>query len=165
MEESIRQSAQLLAKKLEATKDIVATAESCTGGMIADALTAVPGASAWFDRGFVTYNNKAKHEMLGVSERVLDSFGAVSAETVTHMLKGVIAHSDATVAVAVSGIAGPSGALPGKPVGTVFIGWIFKDESPYIRRCQLPGNRDEVRQQATKIAIDGLLNMLEEMKG
>ncbi len=138
----------------------VVTAESCTGGMIASALTEIPGASDWFDRGFVTYNNIAKHEMLGVSENILNKYGAVSNDCVAQMVLGALKHSNAQVAVAVSGIAGPGGEEPGKPVGTVFLGWGLKDEMPNIIRFNFIGDRQQVREQCVEAAVDGLLDLL-----
>ena len=100
-------------------KAVIATAESCTAGGIACAITQIPGSSEWFDRGFVTYSNQSKEDLLGVDHETLLSHGAVSAETVSEMVQGALARSAATMAVAVSGIAGPGGAVPGKPVGTL----------------------------------------------
>ena len=138
----------------------VATAESCTGGMIAAALTELPGASDWFDRGFVTYNNTAKHEMLGVSQSILEKYGAVSNDCVAQMVAGALKNSNAQVAVAVSGIAGPGGEEPGKPVGTVFLGWGLKDEMPNIIRFHFEGDRQQVREQCVEEAVNGLLDLL-----
>lgn len=148
-----------LASLVENKGLFIATAESCTAGLISAYLTEVSGASGWFDRGFVTYTNQAKKDLLGVTDYVLGRYGAVSAECVSQMLQGAIKNSNAAVAVAVSGIAGPTGAVPGKPVGTVFIGWIRKDEMPNIRRCHFDGNRDDVREQTCKVAIEGLIDM------
>ena len=136
------------------------TAESCTGGMIAAALTELPGASDWFDRGFVTYNNTAKHEMLGVSQSILEKYGAVSNDCVAQMVVGALKNSNAQVAVAVSGIAGPGGEEPGKPVGTVFLGWGLKDEMPNIIRFHCEGDRQQVREQCVEEAVNGLLDLL-----
>lgn len=138
----------------------VATAESCTGGMIAAALTELPGASDWFDRGFVTYNNTAKHEMLGVSQSILEKYGAVSNDCVAQMVVGALKNSNAQVAVAVSGIAGPGGEEPGKLVGTVFLGWGLKDEMPNIIRFHFEGDRQQVRKQCVEEAVNGLLDLL-----
>ena len=101
----------------------LATAESCTGGWIGEAVTAVPGSSEWYERGFITYTNVAKREMLGVAAATLDRSGAVSLETVKQMVTGALANSHAQIAIAVSGVAGPSGGTPAKPVGTVCIAW------------------------------------------
>ena len=133
-----------------------------TGGMISAALTSIPGASEWFERGFVTYTNQAKHEMLDVPQSILDRFSAVSTQTVSQMLEGAIRHSNATIAVAVSGIAGPDGAMPGRPVGTVFIGWKRKDEMAEVGRYEFKGDRQSVREQTVAVAIQGLVEMLDE---
>ena len=139
---------------------LLAVAESCTGGWIAKVITDVPGSSGWFERGFVTYSNAAKMELLGVQEATLAADGAVSAETVTAMAEGVLAHSRAEVAVAVSGIAGPDGGSPAKPVGTVWLAWAVKGQ-PTHRRCYtFKGDRKAVRYQAVSAALEGLLEVL-----
>ena len=164
MDKEIQKAVEELAALMEKTGGVITTAESCTGGMISCALTAYPGASAWFDRSFITYTNKSKHEMLGVGEGTLEKFGAVSEETVFEMLKGALSYSDATLATAVSGIAGPSGAVPGKPVGTVYIGWMQKGGVPTVKRCQFSGDRQAVRQQTTLEAICGLITLAKGRK-
>ena len=135
---------------------LLTTAESCTGGGIAETLTGIAGASAWFDRGFVTYSNEAKLSMLGVSQSTLDRFGAVSEATALEMARGAISHSGAHVSVAVTGIAGPDGGTPDKPVGTVWIAWGQKLGYAEARRFQFDGDRNAVRQQAILEAILGL---------
>ena len=148
----------LLAKQLGAllsAKNLhITTAESCTGGAIAQAITDIPGSSAWFDRGFVTYSNLSKIQMLGVSEQTLSKFGAVSEQTIKAMLAGALQQSTADCAIAISGIAGPSGGAPDKPVGTVHIGWAQKPD--IITTCQhlFSGNRHEVRSQALVYALE-----------
>ena len=112
MNKEIEDKVKELSRRIVGTGQIVVTAESLTGGMISAALTSIPGASEWFERGFVTYTNQAKHEMLDVPQSILDRFSAVSTQTVSQMLEGAIRHSNATMAVAVSGIAGPDGAMP-----------------------------------------------------
>src|SRR5262245_50128834 len=119
MDEDLNRLAQDLAVVLRQHRLMLTTAESCTGGGIAAAVTAVAGSSAWFERGFVTYSNAAKREMLGVQEATLQAHGAVSEPVVREMAAGALQHSTAQVAVAVSGIAGPDGGTPAKPVGTV----------------------------------------------
>ena len=115
MNKEIEDKVKELSRRIVGTGQIVVAAESLTGGMISSALTSIPGASEWFERGFVTYTNQAKHEMLDVPQSILDRFSAVSTQTVSQMLEGAIRHSNATMAVAVSGIAGPDGAMPGRP--------------------------------------------------
>lgn len=131
----------------------ITTAESCTGGGIAQAITEVPGSSHWFGRGFVTYSNLAKQQMLDVSEQTLSEFGAVSDETIKEMLVGALQHSSADCAIAVSGIAGPSGGTPDKPVGTVYFGWIQKPDNIQISQQLFSGNRHDVRTQAVVYAL------------
>ena len=137
----------------------VALAESCTGGLVAAALTEVAGSSAVLDRGFVTYSNEAKHELLGVSEEILDTFGAVSIATVWAMAHGALKHSNADVAVAISGIAGPDGGTAKKPVGTVVFAKALRgDEEILAEERFLDGSsRDSVRHQATLVALELLL--------
>ena len=134
----------------------LATAESCTGGGIAAALTDVAGSSAWFDRGFVTYSNQAKIEMLGVSATTLDQFGAVSRETVIEMASGALEFSRARLSVAVSGIAGPGGGSPGRPVGTVWFAWA-DERGVEARREVFAGDRLGVRAATVDCALVGLL--------
>jgi len=139
---------------------MLAIAESCTGGWVGEAVTAVPGSSPWFDRGFITYTNEAKQEMLGVSAATLGQCGAVSEQTVLEMVSGVLNNSRAQVALAISGIAGPGGGAPEKPVGTVWFAWGFKNGAVASERQQFAGDRYEVRRQAVKAALQGLLGRL-----
>ena len=132
-------------------------AESCTGGWICQAITDVPGSSAWFDRGFVTYTNEAKQDLLDVPKSILDNHGAVSAETVQAMTAGALRHSLADCALAVSGIAGPSGATDAKPVGTVWFSWQKRDGICTSLKQQFDGDRRSVRRQAVAEALLGLL--------
>ncbi|EDX90932.1 CinA family protein [Alcanivorax sp. DG881] len=155
-DEEILAAAQALAGSLAQQRLLLTTAESCTGGGIAETLTGIAGASAWFDRGFVTYSNEAKLSMLGVSQSTLDRFGAVSEATALEMARGAISHSGAHVSVAVTGIAGPDGGTPDKPVGTVWIAWGQKLGYAEARRFQFDGDRNAVRQQAILEAILGL---------
>ncbi len=141
---------------------MLATAESCTGGGVAEAITSVAGSSVWFERGFVTYSNLSKQQMLGVSEATLEQHGAVSEAVVREMVAGAVAHSQAQVAIAISGIAGPDGGTPDKPVGTVWFAWGIKNTSLHVQvqRRQIPGNRAEVRSHAVRIALQGVLDLL-----
>jgi nicotinamide-nucleotide amidase len=156
MESELFELAEQLGRKLKAGGKTIATAESCTGGWIAQTITEVPGSSAWFDRGFVTYSNAAKVQMLGVSPKTLEKYGAVSAETATEMAAGALAQSDADVAIAVTGIAGPDGGTPEKPVGTVFIAWAHKNGTAKVLRKQLSGDRRQIREQTVRDAIEGI---------
>lgn len=146
-----------LARRLSATGEMLATAESCTGGWVAKVCTDLPGSSAWFERGFVTYSNQAKQDMLGVPAQTLRDFGAVSEQTVQAMVTGALAHSHAQWALAISGIAGPGGASPDKPVGTVWLAWGGPGNWRLSRRYQFEGDRARVRQQAVQTALQVLV--------
>jgi nicotinamide-nucleotide amidase len=137
------------------------TAESCTGGGVAQAITEIPGSSAWFERGFVTYSNVAKMEMLGVRQATLDGHGAVSELTVREMAEGALQNSYAHVAVAVSGIAGPTGGTPGKPVGTVWFAWSLRNGDTRAQVHHLDGTRSEVRSRSVHIALQGVQQLLD----
>ena len=134
----------------------LATAESCTGGMIAAACTDLAGSSDWFERGFVTYSNEAKTESLGVPAALIAQHGAVSEEVARAMAEGALAHSHAQLAVAVTGIAGPGGAVPGKPVGTVWLALAHRGEVRLCERLQLDGDRSAVREQTVQAALAAL---------
>jgi nicotinamide-nucleotide amidase len=137
----------------------LATAESCTGGWIGEAVTAIPGSSDWYERGFITYTNVAKREMLGVAAATLENFGAVSEETVKSMVTGALVNSHAQIAVAVSGVAGPSGGTPAKPVGTVCIAWGRRDGEPIAETRYFAGDREAVRRQSVECALTGVLGL------
>lgn len=136
----------------------VSTAESCTGGGIAEAITRVPGSSAWFEAGYVTYSNSQKTRQLGVPEALFSQVGAVSQEVVEAMARGAQAGSGARFAVAVSGIAGPDGGSPAKPVGTVWLAWADGERVSSERR-HFDGDRESVRRQTVIAALDGLLQL------
>lgn len=155
MDNALFELAECLGQSLKAKGYKIATAESCTGGWIAQAITEVPGSSTWFDRGFVTYSNQAKVDMLGVNPQTLENFGAVSAETAKEMVAGAIANSVADWAVAVTGIAGPDGGSEDKPVGTVYVAWQDKTGFSKVERLQLSGNRHQIRKQTVIRAIEG----------
>ena len=139
---------------------MLATAESCTGGWVAEAVTMVPGSSEWFERGFVTYTNTAKQEMLGVRSETLQRYGAVSEQTVQEMVAGALANSRAQVALAVSGVAGPAGGTPSKPVGTVCLAWGSRDFAPVAITQQFAGDREQVRRLSVVRALEGLLELI-----
>lgn len=134
------------------------TAESCTGGWLSKVITDIPGSSHWFDRGFITYTNISKREMLGVSAETLVRYGAVSEETVREMVKGALKRSHGQVSVGISGIAGPGGATIYKPVGTVCLAWNVKGVIKSITQ-QFEGDREQVRGQAVRDALQGLLKV------
>jgi nicotinamide-nucleotide amidase len=145
---------------LQAKNWFLATAESCTGGGISHAITDIAGSSEWFDCGFVTYSNDTKAELLGVSPALIAQHGAVSEEIAGEMAKGAVANSNATVAVSVTGIAGPGGAVPGKPVGTVCFAWAI-GKTVQTERLVFAGDRRSVRDQAVGHSLQGLLRRLE----
>ncbi|MGE0384223.1 MAG: nicotinamide-nucleotide amidase [Gammaproteobacteria bacterium] len=138
----------------------MASAESCTGGWIAKRMTDIEGSSRWFDRGFVTYSNEAKHEVLGVREQTLARHGAVSRETVEEMAAGALARSRADIAVAVTGIAGPGGGSADKPVGTVWIAWARRGQAVQAEARRFGGDRENVRRAAVHAALVGLAHRL-----
>ncbi|MEX0963095.1 MAG: CinA family protein [Pseudohongiellaceae bacterium] len=149
-----------LAAKLIAKNLIIATAESCTGGGISRALTALAGSSVWFDSGFVTYSNAAKQRLLNVPLALIEIDGAVSEAVVLAMAAGAIENSRADLAVAVSGIAGPDGGSDEKPVGTVWIAWQWQDKS--LARCfHFSGDRESVREATVQAALEGCLLLVE----
>ncbi|OQW90964.1 MAG: damage-inducible protein CinA [Beggiatoa sp. IS2] len=148
-----------LGSRLQRRGWYLVTAESCTGGWVAQAVTAIAGSSAWFDRGFITYSDGAKQDMLGVPSKTLVNYGAVSEPTVLAMVAGALAHSRAQVGVAISGIAGPTGGTPEKPVGTVWIGYGLLQT--YEAYCyHFAGDRYRIREQAVTQAFQGLLEKL-----
>ncbi|ONH55401.1 nicotinamide-nucleotide amidase [Pseudomonas cedrina] len=152
----ITQLAADLGRRLQVLNAHVTTAESCTGGGIAEAITQIPGSSAWFEAGYVTYSNRQKTWQLNVPETLFSKVGAVSREVVEAMVRGAQKKSLARFAVAVSGIAGPDGGSPDKPVGTVWLAFGVGDEVT-AELAHFPGNRDEVRRRTVKAALEGLL--------
>lgn len=158
-----------LAKKVGAALKnrqlMLATAESCTGGWVAEAVTMVPGSSAWFERGFVTYTYISKREMLGVKVATLGRHGAVAEEVVLEMVEGALARSHAQVAVSVSGVAGPGGGTADKPVGTVCFAWGIKGGEPRSETKRFSGDREAVRRQSVEHALKGVLALLAAKSG
>ncbi|MHB8494957.1 MAG: CinA family protein [Casimicrobiaceae bacterium] len=147
-----------LGRRLLARGLRVATAESCTGGLVAGAITSIAGSSDWFERGFVTYSNDAKAELLDVPPGLLAAHGAVSEPVALAMAIGALENSRADIAVAVTGIAGPGGGTPGKPVGTVCFAWARRGGgAPGTRTEHLAGDRADVREASVRIALDGLI--------
>ena len=157
---SLQAQAQAVAECLLARGQTMVTAESCTGGWIAKTLTDIAGSSSWFECGVVAYSYEAKEALLGVQPQTLERTGAVSQETVVEMVSGALARYGASVAVAVTGIAGPSGGTPGKPVGTVWIGW--KRRGGYARSelFHFKGDREAVRRQTVAAALEGVRRVL-----
>ncbi len=153
--------AECLGNRLLERGASVAVAESCTGGWVAQTLTAIAGSSAWFDRGFVTYSNAAKCDMLGVPETTLARHGAVSEATARAMAQGALGHSLADWTLAITGIAGPSGGSPDKPVGTVCFAWASRDGGCEAQTRLFSGDRAAVREQSVRHALGGLLARIE----
>jgi nicotinamide-nucleotide amidase len=151
-----------LADTLRAHGWMLASAESCTGGLIAAACTSIAGSSDWFERGFVTYSNAAKTEMLGVSPALIAAHGAVSEPVARAMAEGALARSAADLAVAVTGIAGPGGAVPGKPVGTVWLAFARRGAPTLAEGVLLPGDRAAVRAQTVALALQRVLARAQE---
>lgn len=163
MPETLTQLAERLGASLLAGGHRLVTAESCTGGGVAYRVTDIAGSSEWFDRGFVTYSNAAKQEMLGVSAETLADFGAVSAATAEAMVSGALRNSEADVGVAVSGVAGPGGGTDDKPVGTVWFAWARRGREATLRCVNLEGGRRTVRDDSIHIALEGVIEQIETM--
>lgn len=176
MDSDLSSAAKVLSASLASRGQMLVTAESCTGGWVGQVLTAIPGSSAWYDRGFITYSNDAKQDMLGVSEQTLRKFGAVSVETADAMARGALANSRASIALAVTGVAGPSGGTERNPVGTVCFAWASRarmkgggddpgrdwtDVACTTARMRFDGDRERVRYQAVRVALDGALRCAE----
>jgi nicotinamide-nucleotide amidase len=159
-EVDLRELAERVGQLLLAHEAKLATAESCTGGWIAKCLTDVPGSSAWFEYGFVTYGNSAKESMLAVDPQLIEQHGAVSREVVQAMAVAAHAVSEADIAVAVSGIAGPDGGTEDKPVGTVWLAWLGPRGRANSERALFAGDRDAIRRQAVAAALNGALKQL-----
>jgi nicotinamide-nucleotide amidase len=153
--------AERVGKRLKERRFKLVTAESCTGGWIAESVTSVPGSSEWFERGFVTYSDEAKQEQLGVRATTLSKRGAVSEDTAREMAAGALAHSRAQVAVSVTGVAGPSGGTKEKPVGMVCLAWTGGSDGARSATLQFSGDRESVRRQSVIAALRGVLEQLE----
>lgn len=147
---------------LKQKHQLLATAESCTGGMVAEVITSIAGSSNWFERGFVTYSNSAKQEMLGVKLTTLEKFGAVSEEVAREMAEGALQHSPAQISLAITGIAGPNGGTKEKPVGTVWFAWAGTDLTTQTQHQLFSDDRTHIREQATLFALQGLMKFLQQ---
>jgi nicotinamide-nucleotide amidase len=159
-EDDVTRAARALGRKCLARRVVIATAESCTGGGVATAITRISGSSSWFDRAFVTYSNDAKREMLGVRALTLQRYGAVSEEVAREMALGALRGSPADITVAVTGIAGPTGGSRAKPVGLVWFAWAARGQLVQARRFRFAGGRAAVRLQSVAVAIQGLSDLL-----
>ena len=156
----LAEAAQRVANLLIPRGEMLATAESCTGGWIAKLLTDIAGSSAWFEGGAVTYSNSLKQKLLGVESATLERHGAVSRETAVEMVAGALGRFGTTVAVAVTGIAGPTGGTPDKPVGTVWIAWQRRGGDASVEGFRFDGDRDAVRRQTVAMALHGIEKIL-----
>ena len=161
-ENRLRQLADRLSHECLAKQHMLITAESCTGGWVAKICTDLPGSSRWFEQGFVTYSNRAKQRMLGVSAETLSEHGAVSEAVVCQMTAGALEHGNGDLAVAISGIAGPGGGTPLKPPGTVWIAWQQDGRDANARCFHFTGERDAIRFKAVETALEGLIELVRE---
>jgi len=159
-EQELKGLAEELAACMKSKGLKLALAESCTGGWLAKIITDIPGSSEWFSGSVVCYSNESKMSLLGVSENTLNEFGAVSSDTVMELTDGLFSHTDADVAVSVSGIAGPDGGTDDKPVGLVWLCWGKRDKSAYAKPFNFDGNREDVRKQSIAQAFNNLLDLL-----
>ena len=159
-EEELRDLAAQLGECITARGNKLASAESCTGGWLAKIITDIPGSSAWFTASVVSYSNDAKQSLLGVSAETLSEYGAVSGETVLEMTEGLFSHTDADVAVSISGIAGPEGGSESKPVGLVWLSWGKRGKAVFANPFHFDGGREDVRRQSVKQALENLLDLL-----
>lgn len=159
-EAEITRRARVLGRMCKRRGVDIATAESCTGGGVAAAITRISGSAKWFERGFVTYTNIAKKQMLGVSQRTLGNHGAVSEAVACEMALGALKHSGADISVAVTGIAGPTGGSRTKPVGLVWFAWAYRNGPAQSRCFRFKGDRLEVRRQSVAVALQGLTDLL-----
>ena len=159
-EQELRKLAEQLGECLLSHGMKLASAESCTGGWLAKIITDIPGSSAWFAGSVVSYSNESKQSLLGVGQNTLDEFGAVSGETVLEMTDGLFSHTEADVAVSVSGIAGPDGGTEEKPVGLVWLSWGKRGKSVFANPFNFDGDREEVRKRSIEQALNCLLDLL-----
>ena len=158
---TFEQAVSELSTALVSNKVTVVTAESCTGGMIAEALTSIGGSTAWFDRAFITYSYESKYELLGVNEQTVMHKGAVSEECVCEMAIGALQRSHAKISIACSGIAGPTGGSIDKPVGTVWLAWAMQGHEQVKTQCfTFDGDRQSIREQATLAALQGISELM-----
>lgn len=160
-DQALQDAAAKLGDRLLAARMKLASAESCTGGWLATTATAVPGSSTWFECAFVAYSYDAKEAMLGVQRETLEKYGAVSAETVIEMVRGALSRSRADLAVAITGIAGPGGGVPGKPVGTVWMAWGKGHHPPITKMLHFDGDREAIRRQTVAQALAGLAELID----
>lgn len=157
---NLQKLSETLGSKLKAKSYFLALAESCTGGLVAETITNVPGSSAYFDCGVISYSNESKMELLGVPAELLEAHGAVSPEVAIAMAKGLLQRSQAEMVLSITGIAGPDGASTKKPVGLVYFGLSQKGQTPQSKENHFSGNRLSIREQAAQAALEYLINFL-----
>ena len=162
MDDALDKLAAEVGLRLKKRRWMLAAAESCTGGWVAAAMTAIAGSSEWFERGFVTYSNEAKHEMLGVPADLIERCGAVSEEVARAMAVGALRHSRAQIALSITGVAGPGGGSDDKPVGLVCFGWAVGNLTQVVETKRFSGDREAVRRAAVNHALQGVLAQLEK---
>ncbi len=162
LNDEVEQLVEQIAFELRQRQWMLVTAESCTGGGVSQALTSLAGSSAWFERGYVTYSNRSKQEMLGVGDELIVRHGAVSVEVVEAMAKGALVNGGGQVSLAISGIAGPSGGSALKPVGTVCFSWVINKISFITDTVVFNGDRGSIRAQAVVYSLRGLLHVLKK---
>ena len=162
MDDALNKLAAEVGLRLKKRRWMLAAAESCTGGWVAAAMTAIAGSSEWFERGFVTYSNEAKHEMLGVPADLIERCGAVSEEVARAMAVGALRHSRAQIALSITGVAGPGGGSDDKPVGLVCFGWAVGNLTQVVETKRFSGDREAVRRAAVNHALQGVLAQLEK---
>lgn len=163
MDPRLQMVVKQLAQVLKQRRWMMATAESCTGGMIAETCTDLSGSSSWFDSAIVSYSNQAKTALLGVDASLIERHGAVSKEVAEAMARGILDKTGTDLAVAVTGIAGPDGGTEAKPVGTVWIAWSFPDEDIISQSFHFEGNRQAVRKQTVEQGLAGLLDLVKKL--
>jgi len=163
-DEQLIEIAEQVGAFLKASKLLLVTAESCTGGWVGQVITSVSGSSHWYDSGFITYSNASKRNVLGVSTDILSRFGAVSEQTARAMAEGALGSTNSRVSLAITGIAGPGGGSQEKPVGLVWFAWAGSRRQSRTESCQFSGDRQSVRRQAVAFALRGMLEFLQENK-
>ncbi len=157
---TLEELAEKIGDSLLSRSEMLVTAESCTGGWVSMLVTSIAGSSTWFDRGFVSYSNEAKQEMLAIDKQVIEIHGAVSEETARSMVQGAVENSHAQTGLSVTGIAGPSGGSDEKPVGTVCFGWLLNGQCA-TETCHFSGDREQIREQSVRYVLTGMLARLE----
>lgn len=157
----LTEQAKQLSEILKKSELSIVTAESCTGGGLAECITRIPGSSNWFERGFVTYSNASKQELLGVPGSIINDFGAVSEETAIAMAEGALENSHADISIAITGIAGPDGGSNEKPVGTVCFAWAMRNRAITATMLRFDGDREKIRSLSIMTAMRGIIDLVD----